>query len=297
MPCYKPIKALRSKEGGITFNPKHSEGMDIRLPCGQCIGCRVDRSRQWAVRCMHEASLHPNNCFLTLTYNNENLPPDTGLVKEHFQKFMKRFRKKIQPHKVRYYMCGEYGEKSNRPHYHAIIFNYDPPDKLYFQKNHQGDVLYTSEIFQKLWPYGFVTVGDVTFQSAAYVARYVMKKITGEQADEHYTRYDSETGEIFKVPPEYSAMSRRPGIGKEWFDKYHKDVFPDDFCVDHNGKKVKTPDYYLKLLEEKAPHLWDEIKHNRTLSLEKNNNDLTDERLEVREKCHEARLTKLERNL
>ena len=229
MTCYHPLKAYWavSKDGdrSITFNYNKSEGVMIKLPCGQCIGCRLERSRQWAVRCMHEASMHKSNCFVTLTYNDYYLPENGSLVKSDFQKFMKRLRKKVGT-TVRYYYCGEYGENFGRPHYHVILFGYDFKDKFLWRENSNGDKCYRSELLEQLWPFGISEIGDVTFQSAAYVARYVMKKRTGDVAKEYY-------GDRL---PEYNDMSRRPGIGALWLEKYQNDVYPHDFVV-MNGKK------------------------------------------------------------
>jgi hypothetical protein len=132
MPCYFPITAWRSKDGKneagkwpVVFKPTAGYlDKELKLPCGRCIGCRLERSRQWAVRCVHEASLHEKNCFITLTYSPENLPKDGSLDVSHFQKFMKRFRKRFGPG-IRFFHCGEYGESLSRPHYHACIFGFD----------------------------------------------------------------------------------------------------------------------------------------------------------------------------
>ena len=127
MPCFHPITAYNKIGGGITWTYSESNATKIQISCKQCTGCRQENQRQWAIRCIHEASLHLNNIFVTLTYNNENLPKHNTLVKEHFQLFMKRLRKhkKATKHnKIRYFHCGEYGEKNSlRPHYHAIIYN------------------------------------------------------------------------------------------------------------------------------------------------------------------------------
>ena len=147
MTCYHPLTAYWaiSKNGdrSITFdiNKSCGSGAVIKLPCGQCVGCRLERSRQWAVRCMHEASLYKRNCFITLTYSNEYLPPNMSLVKSDFQKFMKRLRKRCGS-SVRYYYCGEYGENFGRPHYHAILFGFDFKDKVYWRQNTNGDRCY-----------------------------------------------------------------------------------------------------------------------------------------------------------
>ena len=231
MPCFSPLKGWYSKDRtklgkrSIVFNPR--DGLldrPIAVPCGQCIGCRLERSRQWATRCVHEASLHENNCFITLTYDDAHLPSDLSLNLVHFQKFMKRLRKRFGDG-IRFFHCGEYGENFGRPHYHACLFNFDLPDRVLWSTR-SGVNLYTSHILSSLWPFGFVTVGDVTFESAAYVARYVMKKVTGKNAQDHYEWVHPITGQVYERAPEYVTMSRRPGIGKGWLEKYMSDVFP-----------------------------------------------------------------------
>lgn len=193
MPCYKPLDAWRpdsstgSKKLIFSYNSKTCNSLTphLQVPCGRCVGCRLERSRQWAIRCVHEASLHEKNCFITLTYNDENLPADQSLHYEPFQLFMKRLRKKYGSG-IRFYMCGEYGEKLARPHFHACLFGHDFDDKKVWKKTDAGSVLYRSAELEKLWPFGYSSVGDVSFESAAYVARYIMKKITGEAAESHY---------------------------------------------------------------------------------------------------------------
>lgn len=240
-------------------------------PCGQCIGCRLEKARQWAMRCMHEAQLHEECSFITLTYNNESLPyyEVNGklvptLCKEDFQRFMKRLRKKITPREVRYYACGEYGDRLGRPHYHAILFGYDFEDKNVlhqgavrsfkktFQKSIVDNTLYTSETLEKVWGFGFVTIGEVTFESAGYVARYCTKKITGKRAIAHYKGKE----------PEFALMSRMPGIGKEWFEKYQTDVYPKDF-VTLRGIKMQPPRYYDDLLEKQSQNIYNRVKEAR----------------------------------
>lgn len=277
----------------------------LDLPCGQCIGCRLERSRQWAMRCYHEASMYEENCFITLTYNDEHLPENKSLDVAHFQKFMKRLRKRFGAG-IRFFHCGEYGEKYFRPHYHACLFNFDFPDKKLWKVNNNHR-LYISESLSELWPFGFSTIGDVTFESAAYVARYIMKKVTGDAADSHYERVCLETGEVFNLKPEYTTMSRRPGIGKPWFDKYHKDVYPSDFVV-INNKKLKPPKYYDTLEERYSDalkslgnvsyeHTFDSIKDSRKMKATKFVDNNTPERLNVRESVQLARLKKLPRTL
>ena len=213
MACYYPMKAYRSQtvnpsgKRSIVFNKNQGfADMEVELPCGQCIGCRLERSRQWAIRMAHEAQLHEDNCFLTLTYNDENLPKHNSLKLKDFQKFMKRLRKAFGK-KIRFFHCGEYGEKFQRPHYHAIIFGLDFKDKILFSEQNDQK-LYISPTLNKIWGLGHATIGDVTFQSAAYVARYITKKITGDRAQDHYNEINYETGEILSERrPEYTTIS------------------------------------------------------------------------------------------
>ncbi len=182
MPCYHPVTGYRSrvtsKNGKRPLVFSTTEGypdLRVEIPCGRCIGCRLEYSRQWAMRCMHEASLYDNNCSITLTYDNENLPNDFSLNKRHFQLFMKSLRKKYAPKKIRFYHCGEYGEENYRPHYHAIIFNHNFTD-LDVLPSSSNNTLYTSPTLTDIWGKGLTQVGTVTFESAAYVARYITKK-------------------------------------------------------------------------------------------------------------------------
>lgn len=296
MPCFKPLKGYRSKTGGITFSANQGYiDLPVTVPCGQCMGCRIDRSREWAVRCMHEAQLHPCNTFITLTYDEKNLPNPAGLNHDHFQKFMKRLRKRFFKDRIRFYMCGEYGEKLGRPHYHAILFNFEFPDKYLWQENHRGDRIYRSPMLEKLWQFGFSTIGSVTMQSAAYVARYVTKKITGEIAEDYYQKPDIYTGELKPVRPEYNSMSCKPGIGKAWFDKYHYDVFPHDYCV-QDGKKVKTPSYYLKQLRSMNEEKYKEVKKERVKRCKEREHEHTPERMAIREQVFKNKINTLKRN-
>ena len=301
MACFKPIEAWRSRfqnssgKCGITFRRDESNGQRVNLPCGQCIGCRLDRSKQWAVRIVHEASLHDSNSFITLTYNDENLPADGGLRKKHFQDFIKRLRKKLHPKKIRYYMCGEYGDNFGRPHYHAIIFGYGFPDKKLWQTRRENK-FYRSELLENLWPYGYSDISNVTFKSAAYVARYVMKKQTGEKAKEHYMKPDKQTGELKSIQPEYNSMSLKPGIAYDWFKQFSGDVYPSDEIV-INGKKLKTPRYYDKLLEKTDLSTFEDIKAKREKTAKKHWKNQTPERLSVREKCAQAQTSSLKREL
>ncbi len=204
------------------------------------------------------------------------------------------FRKK---HAIRYYMCGEYGGGvGHRPHYHAIIFNFKFPDRKFYKHTAKKEKLYTSKILTEMWGLGHASTGEVTYQSAAYVARYIMKKINGDLAETHYKKINEETGEIIKLKPEYNTMSRRPGIAKDWYEKFSSDVFPFDEIVLTNGKKAKTPKYYLTQLKIQNPDLYEKIKIKRKEGIENYKSDNTIDRLVVREKIQNNRLTQLIRH-
>ena len=179
MSCFHPISAYHKLGGGITWTYRESNGIKTTIKCGQCSGCKLENARQWAIRIKHEASMHSQNSFITLTYDNEHLPKTGTLVLKHWQDFMKRLRKSQSHKKLSFYHCGEYGEKQGRPHYHAIIFNHQFPDLIPIPRKKD---LHTSEILKTLWGKGHISVGSVTFESASYVASYVQKKINGPQA-------------------------------------------------------------------------------------------------------------------
>lgn len=294
MACYSPISAFQTTEGQIVFSERGSIARALKLPCQQCVGCRLERSRQWATRCLLESQMHSHNCFITLTYSPEHLPQDCSLDYSHFQLFMKRLRKHFTGVRIRFYMCGEYGENYGRPHYHACLFGLDFSDKSFWKLSPSGEKLYRSAVLESLWPYGFSSVGDVTFQSAAYVARYIMKKITGQPAIAHYAVVDPDTGEYFQRTPEFNKMSLKPGIGALWFEKYSSDVYPHDFIV-INGKKIRPPKYFDKLLADDNPFTFDDIQYSRELNADKHLDDNTESRLAVKQAVTNARLSKLKR--
>lgn len=255
------------------FHPwrKEVNGRPEVLPCGQCRGCRAQYARDWAMRCMHEASMHEYNCFLTLTYDDKHLPRGGSLDREAFPLFMKRLRKQIEPERVRYFHVGEYGERTNRPHYHALLFGFDPPDKVLLSVR-SGFPVFTSDRMWEAWPYGLHEVGSVTAQSASYVARYVRKKMTGSWSKAKYG--DKE--------PEYGTMSRNPGLGASWVDKYWPEVFPrDDVAV--CGKVYKPPRYYAERVSRSDAMLLEEVKWNRFKA--RNRDEEVPERLRAREVC------------
>lgn len=246
----------------------------------------------WAARCVHHAQTYLENSFLTLTYDEDHLPHGATLYPHHLQLFVKRVRKSLYPKLVEYFGCGEYGDELGRPHYHLLLFNHRFPTEAIWNKSHAGFAQYLSSALTKLWPYGRATQGELTFESAAYCARYALKKINGEKAKRHYERVDPETGEITRRAPEFLLMSKRRPIGKEWLTNFKSDVYPSDFIV-VRGQKMKPPRYYDQQLSEaeKTP-----IKEARALRA-KRSPDNTPERLKAREIVKLAQVKQLQRNL
>jgi hypothetical protein len=242
--------------------------------------------------------MHDRNCFITLTYNNEHLPESNSVDVREFQLFMKKLRYKFGAG-IRFFHCGEYGKKNGRPHYHAILFGMDFDDRRFFTERRYRDKVWrvdTSETLDKLWGKGFTSVGECTFESAAYVARYILKKVTGEMADNHYTWICPETGEVFRRSPEYVTMFRRPGIGAEWYETFTSDVFPHDRVI-MDGKRMRPPKYYDELLE-----VTDENQHRRTKAARKrraaqHKDNNTPERLAVREYVQMRRMEALKKEI
>lgn len=239
---------------------------------------------------MHEASMHRDNCFITLTYSDAHLPAYGSLVKSDFQKFMKRLRKEIAPERVRFFHAGEYGERLGRPHYHACLFGYGFPDKVQFKMRGEFPV-YRSALLESVWPFGLSEVGSLTFESASYVARYITKKITGKAAEDHYAVMDAETGELVMLQPEYATMSRSKGIGSTWLEKYQGEVYPNDEVV-MRGRAMKPPRAYDVRFKEESPEMFAMVRSARMAELRKagkawNN---TEARLLVREEVLKSRM-------
>lgn len=330
MACYHPLKAwakinpLNPLKKVIRFNLPDKDLFsyeEIKIPCGQCIGCRLEYSRQWAIRCVLEAKQWKHNCFLTLTYNDEFLPIQenvrvdkcTGeverdwyshsLVPEHLTKFMKDLRAYFSYHygvdNIRFFACGEYGSLNMRPHFHILLFNCHIPDLKLFKSNYRGDCVYTSDIISKLWNKGFITIGELNFETAAYTARYIMKKQKGNSKD-----YYSDLGLV----PEFTRMSRNPGIANKYYDEEHGTFYDIDkipvACAQRIVKNVKPPAYYDRLYEVENPEHMKEIKENRLrlakINLENTlkNTDLNeDEYLLVQEQNKLLSISALKRNV
>jgi hypothetical protein len=233
------------------------------VPCGNCRDCRIRRARDWAIRCQHEAQTSKKSCFATLTYNDDEIPDDLSVRKEHWQLFAKRLRKKAG--KFRYLATGEYGDDTARPHYHALIFGMDFLDDRYKWRTerrgaHSYDV-FRSPTIESVWPYGNIELADATFASISYVARYTVKKLNGQDEMDYLERV-SFIGEVWHVAPEFIVSSRRPGLGRDWIKKYWRDVYPCDFVL-VEGKKFKPPAYYDNYMKEQHPEVWDAVYRKR----------------------------------
>lgn len=308
MPCYKPIVGYQSRERNpktgkrsIVFSA--AEGytdLVMEVACGRCIGCRLDRAHSWAIRIMHESQSFEHAYFITLTYNRDYYPSNGSLNKKHFQDFMKRLRARFPGKRISYFHCGEYGESLGRAHYHACIFGVDFPDREVVKPGKRPT--YNSDLLEELWGMGWTTLQDLTFESAMYCASYVMKKITGDKAKEHYRVeiVDEQTGEVtgpHDLEPEYATMSTRPAIGKAWFETYQADAYPSDFIITGQGRKAKPPKYYDRLFREAHPDEMTNIERRRKVQRLKKSADNTPERLEVKERVRLAKLNLKKRNL
>lgn len=190
-------------------------------------------------------------------------------------------------------MCAEYGENFNRPHYHACLFGLDFTDKDPIREQ-EGIILYNSPTLDEIWGKGFTSIGDVTFETAAYTARYITKKITGAEQHDHYQKTCEHTGNLISLEPEYTNMSLRPGIGKSWYDNYKSDLYPSDFAI-HNNRKIKIPRYYDKIMELEGGDI-EKIKQKRRKKAARLAANNTPERLETREKLQHLKFKQLKRS-
>lgn len=240
------------------------------------------------MRCVHEASCHEFNSFVTLTYDDAHLPQYGSLNYRDFQLFMKRLRKKIGT-PVRFYMCGEYGENFSRPHYHALLFGCRFSDAVLANSVYSQRPVYRSPTLESLWTAGHSSIGEVNMATAQYCAKYTLKKVYGNKAAEHYKRVIPETGEIVDLVPEFAKMSLRPGIGFKWLEQFGSDVWNWDNIV-INGKIMPVPKYYDKIISVKNPVRAEEIEFERAIKSQDSRADNTAERLAVKEKVAAAKV-------
>lgn len=296
MACFHPVAGYRDANGEFTSDPRKGSEGSLTVPCGRCVGCRRARARMWSLRCVHEASLHEANCFVTLTYADASLPEGGTLRYRDFQLFMKRMRKHYGARPIRYFVCGEYGENFHRPHYHACLFGVDffedrsPVNYLGTSKRHKH---YTSPLLSRLWSHGDVDITDLNSRTAEYAASYILKKVTGDRASSHYSVTDGD-GVVHHLEPEFARMSVRPGLGAEWFSRFGSDVASGDSIV-HNGKENPVPAYYDKLRKRGDPLGIDETKAERQLRSYMLRSNSTPERLAVREEIALAKGATLKR--
>jgi hypothetical protein len=256
MQCLRPLKAGFNSAGAIVFSNKLADKsqVGIQFECRKCLPCRLNIAREKAIRVTHEAKMHKDNIFLTLTYDEEHLK-SPKLQYLDFQLFMKSLREKITRNVhdkemrdklyIPYMVTGEYGEENKRPHWHAIIFNYRPTDQAHLYTSHHGEEVFTSDEIHKLWKRGKHEFGSVTIDSAGYVARYAAKKLVHGQDQDH------------DYHPIHKTSSRR-GIGRSWIEKYYKHTFENGFVVLPNGQQAKIPRYYVDWLKKNQPELYTE---------------------------------------
>jgi len=288
-------------------------------PCGGCLHCRIARSRDWAVRAYHELQVW-NYCssFLTLTYAPAHVPILAGdsytLNPDHLRKFISdlkdymienlviaRARSIVGQPVFTHLSCGEYGERFGRPHYHSCLFGVEFTDKQLDFVSDCGENVYRSATLERLWPYGRCAIGSVTWESAAYVARYITKKITGDAAGDHYGLdvYDHDTGEIWASGsrvPEFVDCSRKHALGKYWFARYGlSDVYVDDQVI-IDDRRFPVPRYYDKLLSVSNPVLFEEIKQNRHDRLDDDQHNFTLAALDAKRTILNQRFNLLQRS-
>lgn len=274
----------------------------VAVPCGHCLGCKLDHASEWATRITTEARQWEKCCFITLTYNNGlrktfdgqtinklslpiNQKGQMTLFKKDVQDFLKRLRwhekgiqewenprngKKERP--IRYLVCGEYGPKGGRPHYHMALFNYEPDDLKPYKQNKQGDWLYTSKKLQSIWGNGFVVIGKLSYKSASYIARYTMKKAySGERQTWTRWGYDYQKQKRYKIKSNYQKqkpqaefiqMSTGVGLGRLWWEENKEFCKKWGYISIKIGDKVQhkpLPKYFKKLWEKEdwnSYHIW-----------------------------------------
>lgn len=261
MHCISPLKASLKNDGSITFNNKKAiDGLEpFQIVCRKCLPCRLNNAREKAIRAVHEARSHKNNAFLTLTYAEDHIG-DSRLNYKHFQDFMRTLRRKQaeklykDTHKagkqitmkeareksyISFMVTGEYGDKTKRPHWHALLFNYWPQDTKYLFMNKFGDNYYDSEELKKIWNMGHISLSELTFKSAGYVARYAAKKLTHGKDQEH------------DFDPIHKTSSRR-AIGRSWIERHHRHAFENGFVTLPDGGITKIPRYYCNWLQQRS---------------------------------------------
>ena len=241
--------------------------------------------------------MHSQNCFLTLTYDDANLPTFGSLNVNDWQRFAKRWRFSISPSKFRFLQCGEYGEKTKRAHHHAAIFGQAfLHDRIQIEDTPKGFAQWESPSLTQLWGHGRATISALDYEAGAYIARYILKKVTGPPAEEHYSEINPLTGEIVQVKPEFITMSRHPGIGTSWIEKYLTDVYPSDQVV-IKGKICRPPKFYDVYYQKQQPRAFKQLLERRMVKAQQYDDDNTPDRREVKEIVKKAQIHSLTRPL
>lgn len=302
MACTCPIPAWPAPPGAPDRTPvfgafrSYDGARSFEVPCGQCISCRRDKAQSWGVRCMHELQMAGGlGYFVTWTYDNEHIPQGASLWKPDLQNLHKALRYHLGP--FRFLACGEYGEVNSRPHYHGVYIGQEITDLVPAAPGQSGLPQFSSELLTRCWGKGLVTVAHMTMASACYVAGYATKKAYGKSGEDYLRRWDSLTGEVWHVAPEFLLMSRRPGLGKSWFDRYADDAFPSDF-VTVEGRKVPVPGYYLTLLAEReALRVQAARKAKRRKAMQLRPDEQSDLRLRTKHASKQLRAAGVKRDL
>lgn len=310
MKCYNPRLAFVNANGGRPIFTKYTWsqfihakkgfraplfpsapngcGAPLKMPCGKCEACRLEQARDRAVRCVHEFKSHGDKgAFLTLTYNPENLPLSGSYDESDIVLFVKRLRKHLAPLAIKTFGCAEYGDKGSRPHFHLLIFGFDFPDRIELlgsAEHGSGHSRYRSPLLERLWTKGFSEIGSITPESASYVARYTQKKC--KKKDVSYKGL---------LPEKAVCVSRRPGLGKKWFERFHDDWYRND-AVTVDGVKQAIPRYYDRLLEKLDPDKYREIKLDRELKRPDSEADNTQDRMKIKKRVHQLNIKRLRRS-
>jgi len=296
--CTSPLSAYLAEGGGLIFYPMalHGDAKEIKIPCRQCLSCRLNKAAEWQTRLVHEGKHHSSKIFLTLTYDDKHLPEFGSLETRHLQLFIKRLRKAIAPIKIRYYACGEYGDTTRRAHYHAIIYGWEPSDGRLHSLGSSGDKLYVSSLLSQLWTYGNHLYSPASEGTMGYVARYSVKKQTGQRGKEIYKHLDDETGELTNIKPPFSVMSLRPMIGADHLNEYKDDYFRLGSTI-INGVRKPLPIAYVRKLKKINPD-WhvDFVDSGAELAFQRKD-DLTYQRLAVADEVLKAKTRSLQRKL
>lgn len=294
MACFRPVTAWKPLGGGKLVFSEIKDAREVKIRCCGCVGCRADDREAWALRNFCESKMHAHSWFMTPTYAPEKLPMHGTLVPDHVSDFARALRRPSRLGALRYFAAGEYGDRFGRPHYHVLVFGPDIPDLQKVNSVYAKSDVFRSEVVSAAWPHGDVVIGRMSYSAARYVAGYVNKKQRGKAADSHYERVDDSTGEIVSVVPEFVRMSRRPGIGLPWLEKYWRDIYAtghDALIVD--GKKRPVPRYFADKMDAilgAKSVLMDDVEFRRQERAEATRDNCTPERLAVREQCAIARI-------